>query len=161
MQEAIHGYQISLNIAEEINDNHGIAEACLSIANVFGSLEKFDCAEKYIRKAQPFVEASEDYFSITNYKEKLGLVLCCQYKYSEGLVLLLEVLERLEKIKSPKRIMELSCNLSNAYYEINQFQIARKYYNNALKISNELNIPLAKEFQELLSKIEETEANEV
>ena len=161
MQEAIHGYQISLNIAEEINDNHGIAEACLSIANVFGSLEKFDCAEKYIRKAQLFVEASEDYFSITNYKEKLGLVLCCQYKYSEGLVLLLEVLERLEKIKSPKRIMELSCNLSNAYYEINQFQIARKYYNNALKISNELNIPLAKEFQELLSKIEETEANEV
>jgi tetratricopeptide (TPR) repeat protein len=107
------------------------------------------------------VEASENYLDITNYKEKLGLILCCQYKYSEGLGLLLQVLKRLETRSYLKRIMECSWNLSNAYYEIKQFQIARKYYNKALKISNKLNIPLAKEFQGLLSKIEEAETNEV
>lgn len=163
VKEAIHGYQISLNIAEEINHNKGIAGAYLEIANVYGSLGKFRCAEKYIREAQPFVEASEDYLDITNYKEKLGLVLCSQYKYSEGLLLLEEALERFDKMGYLKRIMVLSWNLSNAYYEDRQLKLERKHCEQALKISRELDIPsaqkLAQECQELLSKIEEEAMN--
>ena len=163
VQEAIHGYQISLNIAEEIKDNKHIAGAYIEIANVYGFLEKFECAEKYIRKAQPFVEASEDYLDITNYKEKLGLILCCQYKYTEGLKLLEEALERFDKMGYLERIMGLSWNLSSAYYEDRQLKLERKYCEQALKISTELDIPLAKKLakkcQELLSKIEEEAMN--
>jgi len=157
IQEAIHGYQISLNIAEEINDNQGIAGAYLEIANVYGFLGKFQRSEKYIRKAQTFVEASENYLDITNYKEKLGLVLCSQYKYSEGLPLLEKALERFDKIGYLKRIMVLSWNLSNAYSEIDQLQLARQHCKKALQIAKKLDIPLAQEYRELLSKIEEGE----
>jgi tetratricopeptide (TPR) repeat protein len=157
IQEAIHGYQVSLNISQELNDSKSMAEAYLDIANVYGSLSKFEYAEKYIRKAQSFAEISEDYLTITNYKENLGLVLCCQDKYSEGLSLLEEALERFNKMGYLKRRMVLSWNLSNAYYKVKQLQHERKYREQALKIAKELDIPLAQECQELLSKIEEAE----
>ena len=89
--------------------------------------------------------------------------MCCQYKYPEGLQLLEEALERFDKMGYLKRIMGLSWNLSNAYYEDRQLKLERKYWEQAIKISIELDTPLAKKLakkcQELLSKIEEEAMN--
>ncbi|MEB3312404.1 MAG: tetratricopeptide repeat protein [Snowella sp.] len=158
IQEAIHNYQISLDIAQEINYEQGMANVYSNAALISASLNRFRDAEMYFRKALPVFQVSENYFEINNFKEAFGMVLCRQYKYLEGIKLLEEALKGFGKIGFLKRNMELLFKLSFAYYNIKQIELAREYYKKAQQVSIELGISLPQGYQELLSQIEEAES---
>jgi tetratricopeptide (TPR) repeat protein len=155
--EAIHNYQISLDIAQEINYDQGIASVYENVAKISASLGKFEDAEMYFKKAFPILKASEDHLKISNFKEAFGSLLCLQGKYLEGIKLLEESLKGFGDIRLWKRKMKLFFKLSFAYYNIKQIQLAQEYYEKARQISIELVISLLQGCRELLSKIEEEE----
>lgn len=157
IQEGIHNYQISLDIAQKINDDQGIANVYSSAAIISASLGRFEDAEMYFKEAFCLFKENEDHFKISNFKEAFGMVLCCQDKYLEGIELLEEALKGFGKIRLVRRTMKLLFKLSFAYYNIEQIQLAQEYYKKALQIAKELDIPLAQEYRELLSKIQEGE----
>jgi tetratricopeptide (TPR) repeat protein len=155
ISEAIHNYQISLDISQEINYDQGIASVYDNVAKISASLGRFEDAEMYFRKAFPVLNSSEDYLKISNFKEAFGSLLCLQGKYLEGIELLEESLKGFGEIRLWRRKMKLLFKLSFAYYNIKQIQLAQEYYEKARQISIELGISLPQGYPELLLKIEE------
>jgi tetratricopeptide (TPR) repeat protein len=86
-------FQKALSLAQKINNFKGIATASINIANYYGSIGKIKDTAQYLEIASIYIEKTEDYLIITNFKESLGLVLCSQDKDSEGLLLLEEALQ--------------------------------------------------------------------
>ena len=155
--ESFYYFQIALSLAQKINYFNGIANSSVNIAGYYGSIGKIKYAKQYLEIAELYSEQGENDLLITNLKEKLGLVLCSQDKDSEGLLLLEEALQRLDKMGRSKRKMVLLYNLAKVYCTTNQPKLARQHCEQALQIATELGLPLAQECQELLSKIEEAE----
>jgi tetratricopeptide (TPR) repeat protein len=159
IQEAIHNYQISLDIAQEINYDQGMANVYGNAAIVSASLGRFEDAEMYFRQVFSLLKKSEDCFKTSNFKEAFGMLLCLRGKYLEGIELLEEALKGFGKIRLVRRSMKLLFKLSFAYYNIKQIQLAQEYYEKARQISIELDISLPQGYQELLLKIEEEAMN--
>ena len=91
----------------------------------------------------------------------MGWNLYCQGDNLESNILLQDALSIYKKINNVKQEGQVLKNLAELYYHTNQPKLARQYCEQALKIATKLGIPLAKECQELLSKIEEAENNEI
>jgi tetratricopeptide (TPR) repeat protein len=150
-------FQFALSLAQKINYFNGIANSSVNIAGYYGSIGKIKYAKQYLEIAEFYGEQGENDLLITNLKEKSGLVLCSQEKDSEGLLLLEEALQRLEKMGNSKIKMVLLYNLAEVYCTNNQPKLARQHCEQALQIATELGLPLAQECQKLLLKIEEAE----
>jgi tetratricopeptide (TPR) repeat protein len=65
------------------------------------------------------------------------------------------------ELESPPHIAQTLKNLAGVYYTKKQLTSARQHCEQALQIATELGIPLAQKCQELLSKIEEAQNNEI
>lgn len=156
---AIDCHHKQLRIAKEIGDRRGEGNALGSLGLAYFGLEQYKLAIIY----------SQEYLTISRnigYRRGEGIALGDQgkteiklKKYAEAFLHLQASLRIFQDINFLRGEAEVLKNLAELYHETNQPQLARQQCKQALQISTELGISLAKECQELLSKIEEEAMN--
>jgi tetratricopeptide (TPR) repeat protein len=154
-EKAIAYNQQYHDISEEIGFRQGVAISLGSLGNCYVSLGQY---EKAIAYHQQFLEISEEMgnlqgvaISLHNIGEaliKLENYIEAQTKIQESLVISQEINFKGLTAHSFKALADIA-------HQTHQPQLALSHCQNALTLSQELGIPLVKDCEELLAKIQE------
>ena len=154
-EKAITYYQQSIEIKEEIGDRQGVAISLGNLGNCYYSLGQY---EKAIAYHQQFHDISEEIgyrqgvaISLHNMGEallKLENYSEAETKIQESLVISQEINFKILTANSFKALAEIA-------HQTNQPQLALTHCQAAFTLSQELGIPLVKDCEELLAKIQE------
>jgi tetratricopeptide (TPR) repeat protein len=155
-EKAIALYQQSLEIEEKIGNRQGVA---MSLGNLGSCYESLGQYEKAINHHQQFHDISEQIgfrqgvaISLHNIGEtliKLENYSEAETKIQESLVISQEINFRFAIAHNLKALAEIA-------HQTNQPQLALSHCQAALNLSQKLGIPLVKDCEELLAKIQAT-----
>lgn len=168
-QQAIDYYEKYLELAHQTNNNRAESDALINLGYAYCNLADYNKAVENLKKALSIADKIDDLKCQGLALGNLGITFGHLEKYEEALENLLLALGIFKKIKARSLMAKANKHLAVLYYKNNNQKLARQHCQNALLIASELGIPLATELnvhltqecQELLSKIEEAETNEV
>jgi tetratricopeptide (TPR) repeat protein len=154
-EDAIAHLQQYHDISEEIGDRQGVAKSVCNLGNCYDSLGQYEKAIAHYLQSLEIKEEIGDQTGIAISLHNIGETLIKLEKYTEAetniqnaLTIFDEIGFQIGKVHSLKTLAEIA-------HQINQPQLALTHCQAALTLSQELGIPLVKDCEELLAKIQE------
>jgi tetratricopeptide (TPR) repeat protein len=154
-EKAISLYQQYHDISEEIGYRKGVA---ISLGNLGACYESLGQYEKAIAYHQQFHDISEEIGNrqgVAISLHNIGEALSKLKNYSEAETKIQESLVISQEINFKDLIAHSFKSLAAIAHQTNQPQLALTHCQNALTLSQELGIPLVKDCEELLAKIQD------
>jgi tetratricopeptide (TPR) repeat protein len=154
-EKAIAYHQQLHDISEEIGDRQGVARSLGNLVICYASLEQYEKAIAHHQQSLEIKEEIGDQSGIAISLHNIGEMLIKLEKYTEAetniqnaLTIFDEIGFQIGKAHSLKALAEIA-------HQTNQPQLALSHCQNALSLSQELGIPLVKDCEELLAKVQE------
>jgi signal transduction histidine kinase/uncharacterized protein HemY len=139
-KEAEEVFQKALTIYETRKSKKGIADTWFSLSDVSKNKAEFTKANEYVEKACELCHETDDEFlhvqcliSRAGIRYRLG-------DYTESLRISFEALGILKSKDTPLTLATVYSNVGDVYRGLEQFEIAMKYYREALKIAERIGI---------------------
>jgi tetratricopeptide (TPR) repeat protein len=154
-EKAIAYHQQSLEISEEIGDRRGVARSLGNLGNCYGSLGQHEKAIAYQQQSLEIEEEIGNRQGVAISLHNIGETLLKLEQYSEAEIKIQESLVISQEINLKSLIADSFKALADIAHQTNQPQLALTHCQAALTLSQELGIPLVKDCEELLAKIQE------
>jgi tetratricopeptide (TPR) repeat protein len=154
-EKAIAYHQQSLEISEEMGDQQGVAISLGNLGNCYGSLGKYEKAIPYHQQYHDISEEIGFRQGVAISLHNMGEALLKLKNYSEAEIKIQESLVISQEINFKDLTAYSFKALAAIAHQTNQPQLALTHCQNALTLSQELGIPLVKDCEELLAKIQE------
>jgi tetratricopeptide (TPR) repeat protein len=154
-EKSIAYHQQQHDISEEIGDRQGVANSLGNLGNCYGSLGQ---DEKSIALYQQYHDISEEIGfrqGVAISLHNIGVALIKLENYSEAETKIQESLVISQEINIKSLTAHSFKTLAEIAHQTNQPQLALTHCQAALTLSQELGIPLVKDCEELLAKIQE------
>jgi tetratricopeptide (TPR) repeat protein len=148
-------YQQSLDISEEIGDRQGVAISLGNLGNCYDGLGQYEKAINYLQRQYKITKEMGFREGVAHSLRNMGGTLLKLENYSEAETKIQESLVISQEINYKKLIAENFQVLADIAHQTNQPQLALSHCQAALSLSQELGIPLVKDCEELLAKIQE------
>ncbi len=154
-EKAIDYHQQSLEIGKEIDDQQGVAISLGNLGNCYGSLGQDKKAIDYHQQSLEIGKEIGDQLVVAISLHNIGEVFLKFENYSEAETKIQESLVISQEINYKSLIANSFKALAAIAHQTNQPQLALTHCQTALTLSQELGIPLVKDCEELLAKIQE------
>jgi tetratricopeptide (TPR) repeat protein len=154
-EQAINYHQQSLEIGKEIGDRQGVAISLGNLGNYYGSLEQYEKAINYHQQSLEIGKEIDDQLVVALSLHNIGEALLKLKNYSEAETKIQESLVISQEINYKSLIANSFKAIAAIAHQTNQPQLALTHCQNAIALSQELGIPLVKDCEELLAKIQE------
>ena len=153
-EKAIAYQQQSLEIKEEIGNRQGVAISLCNLGNCYYSLGQYEKAIAYLQQQRDISEEIGDQQGVAISLHNIGKTLLKLENYSKSETKIQESLVISQEINYKNLIADSLKALADIAHQTNQPQLALTHCQAALTLSKELGIPLVKECEELLAKIQ-------
>jgi tetratricopeptide (TPR) repeat protein len=154
-EKAITYNQQALEISEEIGFRQGVARSLGNLGLCYDSLGQHEKAITYHQQSLEIKEEIGDQSGVAHSLHNIGEALLKLENYSEAETKIQESLVISKEINIKDLIAESLKALAEIAHQTNQPQLALTHCQAALTLSQELGIPLVKDCEELLAKIQE------
>jgi len=154
-EKGIAYHQRYHDISEEIGDRRGVASSLGNLGVCYNSLGQYEKASAYHQRSIEISEEIGDQLGVAYSLHNIGEVLIKLENYSEAESKIQESLVISQEINSKLVIAHSFKALAAIAHQTNQPQLALSHCQNALTLSQELGIPLVKDCEELLAKIQD------
>jgi tetratricopeptide (TPR) repeat protein len=148
-------YQQSLDISEEIGDRQGVAISLGNLGNCYDGLGQYEKAINYLQRQYKITKEMGFREGVAHSLHNMGGTLLKLENYSEAETKIQASLVISQEINYKKLIAENFQVLAEIAHQTNQPHLALSHCQAALSLSQELGIPLVKDCEELLAKIQE------
>ncbi|MEA5532845.1 tetratricopeptide repeat protein [Crocosphaera sp. XPORK-15E] len=156
-EEAIAHHQQSLDISEEIGHRQGVAISLGNLGNCYGSLGQYEKAIAYYQQYHDISKEIGYRRGIANSLNNIGEALLKLENYSEAESKIQESLVISQEINVKPFIAESLKALAEIAHKTNRPELAFTHCQEALELSQQLGIPLVKDCEELLAKIQDSD----
>ena len=153
--KAIAFYQQYQEISEEIGYRQGVAMSLGNLGNCYNSLGQYEKAISHHQQYHDISEEIGDRRGVAISLHNIGDALIKLENYSEAETKIQESLVISQEINLKYLIAESFKALAAIAHQTNQPQLALTHCQDALTLSQELGIPLVKDCEELLAKIQD------
>jgi tetratricopeptide (TPR) repeat protein len=154
-EKAIAYHQQSIEIKEEMGNRQGVAISLGNLGGCYNALGQYEKAIAYQQQCHDISKEIGDREGVTDSLHNIGVVLIKLENYSEAESKIQESLVISQEINLKPLIAHSFKALAEIAHQTNQPQLALTHCQNALTLSQELGIPLVKDCEELLTKIQE------
>ncbi|MEY3305233.1 MAG: tetratricopeptide repeat protein [Pseudanabaena sp.] len=154
-EKAIAYLQQCLEIKEEMGDRQGVASSLGNLGNRYYSLGQYEKAIAYHQKQHDISEEISFPQGLATSLHNIGEALLKLDNYSEAETKIQESLVISQEINFKYLIAHSFKALAAIAHQTNQPQLALTHCQAALTLSQELGIPLVKDCEELLAKIQD------
>jgi tetratricopeptide (TPR) repeat protein len=158
-EKAIALYQQYHDISEEMGDRQGVASSLGNLGNCYDALGQYEKGIAYHQKHHDISEEISFRQGVAISLHNIGMALIKLENYSEAETNIQASLVISQEINYKYLIAYSFKALAAIAHQINQPQLALSHCQNALSLSQELGIPLVKDCEELLAKIQATLAD--
>jgi tetratricopeptide (TPR) repeat protein len=153
-EKAIAYHQQHHEISEEIGFRQGVAISLGNLGNCYNSLGQYEKAIAYQQQYHEISEEIGDQLGVADSLHNIGEALLKLENYSEAETKIQESLVISQEINYKYLIAHSFKALADIAHQTNQPQLALSHCQAALSLSQELGIPLVKDCEELLAKIQ-------
>ncbi|NMF60237.1 tetratricopeptide repeat protein [Pseudanabaena yagii] len=154
-EKAINHHQQTHDISEEIGNRQGMASSLGNLGLCYNSLGQYKKAINHHQQSLEIEEEMGNLQGVAISLQNIGEALIKLENYSEAETKIQESLVISQEINY-KSLIAYSLNaLADIAHQTNQPQLALSHCQAALTLSQELGIPLVKDCEELLAKIQE------
>ncbi len=129
-------FERTLELFEELEDEQGISQMRASMGSIYAVNDQYDLAIQSFLEAIPAFEAQENPPAIAVMYNNIGNLYLEQDLYEEALSNYEKALSYLDDPRNPTHTLVYT-NLTNAHYELNQFDEALEYGLKAVELINE------------------------
>jgi len=154
-EKAIDYHQQHHDISEEMGDRRGVAISLGNMGICYRSLGNYEKAIALLQQSQDISEKINDRLGVAFSLHDMGLAWIKLKNHAEAEIKIQESLVISQDIKYKSLIADSFKALADIAHQTNQPQLALTHCQNALSLSQELGIPLVKDCEELLAKIQE------
>jgi tetratricopeptide (TPR) repeat protein len=154
-EKAITYHQQSLEIEEEMGNRQGVASSLGSLGNYYYFLGQYEKAIAYHQQSLEIKEEIGYRQGVAIDLHNIGEVLLKLENYSEAETKIQESLVISQEINLKPLTAHSFKALADIAHQTNQSQLALTHCQAALSLSQELGIPLVKDCEELLAKIQD------
>ncbi len=119
---------------EQDNDEKGVANASMQLADICLDREEFEQALQHCATADKICAAPEDTFSIICIKEKKAKIYSQWPKYDKAIGLYIELVEDYNKTRNPQGTVNSLETLAELYLKVNDKEKAADSYNTIASI---------------------------
>jgi tetratricopeptide (TPR) repeat protein len=154
-EKAIAYHEQSIKIKEEIGDRQGVAISLGDLGKCYYSLGQYEKAIAHHQKYYDISEEIRDWRGLAISLHNIGDVLLKLENYSEAETKIQESLVISQEINIKDLTAHSFKALAAIAHQTNQPQLALSHCKAALTLSQELCIPLVKDCEELLAKIQD------
>ncbi|MEA5488641.1 MULTISPECIES: tetratricopeptide repeat protein [Pseudanabaena] len=154
-EKAITYHQQHHDSSEEIGYRQGVAISLGNLGNCYNSLGQYEKAITYQQQYHDISEEIGDQLGVADSLHNTGEVFLTLENYSEAETKIQESLVISQEINFKLLIAHSFKALAAIAHQTNQPQLALTHCQAALTLSQELGIPLVKDCEELLAKIQE------
>ncbi|HFQ81238.1 MAG TPA: tetratricopeptide repeat protein [Desulfobacterales bacterium] len=119
---------------EQDNDEKGMANASMQLADICLGNENYEQALKHCASAEAICASSKDTFSLICIKEKKAKIYSQWSKYSEAIKLYIELVDDYNKTRNPQGTVNSLETLAELYLQINDKEKAADSYNTIANI---------------------------
>jgi tetratricopeptide (TPR) repeat protein len=154
-EKAIAHHQQYHDISEEIGDRQGVAISLGNVGNCYNSLGQYAKAIAYHQQSLEIKEEIGDKKGVAISLHNIGGIFFKLENYSEAETKVQESLVISQEINFKSSIAHNFQALAAIAHQTNQPQLALSHCQTALTLSQELGIPLVKDCEELLAKIQD------
>ena len=154
-EKAIAHHQQCHDISEEIGFRQGVAISLGNLGACYDSLGQYEKAITYHQQSLDISEEIGDQLGVAISLHNIGNKLIRLEQYSEAETKIQKSLVISQEINYKYLTAESFKALAEIAHQTNQPQLALSHCQNALSLSQELGIPLVKDCEELLAKIQE------
>jgi len=154
-EKAIAHYKQHHDISQEIGNRQGVAKSLGNLGNCYDSLGQYEKAIAYHQQHHDISEEIGFLEGVAISLHNVGEALLKLENYSEAETKIQESLVISQEINFRIAIAHSFKALAAIAHQTNQPQLALSHCQNALSLSQELGIPLVKDCEELLAKIQE------
>ncbi|AFY61128.1 tetratricopeptide repeat protein [Synechococcus sp. PCC 6312] len=155
-EEAIPYHQQSLTIEEEIGNRQGVALSLVNLGICYKSLGQYEKAIAYHQQCHDISEEIGAWQGVAISLHNIGETLIKLENYSEAETKIQASLVISQAINFKSLIAHSFQTLAEIAHQTNQPHLALSHCQAALTLSQELGIPLVKDCEELLAKIQAT-----
>ena len=153
-EKAIAHFQQYHDISEEIGFRQGVANSLGSLGNCYDSLGQYEKAIAFHNQYHDISEEIGDRSGVAISLHNMGETLIKLENYSEAETKIQESLVISQEINFKYAIAESFKALAEIAHQTNQPQLALSHCQAAIALSQELGIPLVKDCEALLTKIQ-------
>jgi signal transduction histidine kinase len=136
---SLDNYFQSVRLYEKLNDDRRLANAYLSIINVYTSNSNIAKANEYYDKANSLILARKDSDQLINLLSSKSQLYYNQSKYDSALFYLSEQYKVSNLIRDTLKTISLLSNMGLMYKKLNRNREALEYCSNALSLLNKVN----------------------
>jgi tetratricopeptide (TPR) repeat protein len=154
-EKAIVYHQQDLDISEEIGYRQGVTISLGNLGICYKNLGQYENAITYQQQSLEIEEETGDRQGVAISLHNIGETLIKLENYSEAETKIQESLVISQEINYKTLTAHNFKALAEIAHQTNQPQLALSHCQNALSLSQELGIPLVKDCEELLAKIQE------
>jgi tetratricopeptide (TPR) repeat protein len=158
-EKAIAHHQQYHDISEEIGDRQGITISLTNLGVSYSFLGQYEKAIAYQKQSHNISEEIGDQEGMAFSLHNMGEVLIKLEQYSEAEIKIKESLVISQEINIKDLIAKSFKAFADIAHQTHQPQLALSHCQTALTLSQELGIPLVKDCEELLAKIQATLAD--
>ena len=142
--ESYTAYRSALTLAELLEDDFRIAQTYCSLAILFGRQQDLYKAETYATAAIEYFERTGDRLNAEQVRGNILSGIYLQVKqYQKAIDAASQALPFFQKIQDPHRFATTAHNLSEAYFELGNFDQAERYANAVLEQEDRFTYPYA------------------
>jgi two-component system, NarL family, sensor kinase len=125
----------ALALSEKLNYSDGTVKSLITLGNMFVESNQYKRADECLTRAEKkCLEYKAPLFLLLRMKQARGNVLMRTGKYKEAIKIYTRALVEADEIKDNERILNLLTNLTIAYRETEQFELALNYAIKGLKL---------------------------
>ncbi|UXE59929.1 MAG: tetratricopeptide repeat protein [Woronichinia naegeliana WA131] len=154
-KKAIAHDQQNHDISEEMGYRQGVARSLGNLGNCYYCLGQYEKAIAYHQQHHDMSEEISDRQGVAHSLHNIGVALIKLDQYSEAEPKIQESLVMSQEINFKQLTAHSFKALAQIAHQTNQPELALSHCQNALTLSQELGIPLVKDCEELLAKIQE------
>ncbi len=137
-KESLKHHEFCLSIYTELNDQKWIAGVLTNQALALIDLEEYEEALKLCKRARKLHLSVGNKSWATVNLGTYGKILACTQEYNDAIIVLKEAIQAATKINYREDVSMHQGNLGWVYNQLNSFDKAKEYLQDAVKISREL-----------------------
>ncbi len=136
--KAIGYYEKSLEISEKLGDFQDMALTYINLGTVYKDKSEWDKAIEYYEKSLEISEKLGDFQNMALAKYGIANILSHRKKFNETLKLYFESESILKKLGDKFNLVKVYHNLALCYYDMNQKEKAKEYYQKVEELRKQL-----------------------
>lgn len=140
IEEALSAYKTAADLCGQARDSLCVAESLEQISGMYGQLNNFEEAQKYLDIALPMIKKFGGDEQLATTLNNFGILLSQQNRPKEGIPYIQRAITLYQQQEKHKEEAQAINNLADAYRRLRQYNLAIETYRRCIKINKAFNL---------------------